>query len=82
MIRIKLKYVFFTVQVFLCYDNPAAHPFISAAEKEYLLKELGQLERDKNQSATPWREILASKPAWALVMAYVLNEHFLAVLEI
>lgn len=55
----------------LCYNNPASHPFISSAEKEYLLKELGQLERDKNQHATPWRDILSNKAVLALIVAWV-----------
>lgn len=34
-------------------------------------KELGQLERDKNMKAVPWRQILSSPAVIALIFAQV-----------
>lgn len=55
----------------ICYSDPESHPFISDKEKDYLKKELGQLERDKTLPPTPWRAILTSVPMMALVCAQV-----------
>lgn len=70
------------LQVIFCYSNPASHPFISAGEKEYLMRELGQLEQNEHKQPTPWRDILTSKPVWALILSYVSRpscNHFLTV---
>lgn len=63
-------------QVLICYSDPESHPFISDKEKAYLQKSLGQLERDPNMPATPWRAILTSVPMIALVCAQVNNDCF------
>lgn len=55
----------------LCTSNPMNHPFITEKEKEYLKKEIGQLERSKKQASTPWRAILTSGPVIALVIVEV-----------
>lgn len=47
------------------------HPFITEKEKEYLKKEIGQLERSKKQAPTPWKAILTSGPVIALVLVEV-----------
>lgn len=59
----------------LCYSDPESHPFISDKEKDFLKKELGQLERDKTLPPTPWRAILTSIPMMALVCAQVNQFH-------
>lgn len=56
---------------FLCYKDPKSYPFITEKEKEYLLKELKKLERDKTLPSTPWKSILTSVPMIALVVAQV-----------
>lgn len=58
-------------QILLCSDSPACHPLIKEDEKEHILAKLGQLERKKDQSATPWGEILTSKPVMAFILALV-----------
>ena len=55
----------------VCTDTPDSHPFISDAEKDYLLKEVGQVGGTKNAKVTPWREILTSGPVIALTVACV-----------
>lgn len=55
----------------ICYKDPESHPFVSDEEKEHLRKELGQLERNKNIKAVPWRQILTSPAVIALIFAQV-----------
>ncbi|KAJ6646401.1 putative inorganic phosphate cotransporter [Pseudolycoriella hygida] len=55
----------------ICYSDPESHPFISDKEKDFLKKELGQLERDKTLPPTPWKAILTSVPMMALVCAQI-----------
>jgi MFS transporter, ACS family, solute carrier family 17 (sodium-dependent inorganic phosphate cotransporter), other len=55
----------------LCYSDPESHPFISDKEKEYLMQELGSLERDKTLPPTPYRLIFSSAPMLALICAQV-----------
>lgn len=62
---------FFIYKMVLCTSNPMNHPFITEKEKEYLKKEIGQLERSKKQAPTPWKAILTSGPVIALVLIEV-----------
>lgn len=66
------------LQVYFCYETPASHPFITVEERDYLQQELGQLERDKEQSSTPWKDILTSKAVLAFVLGMVSTrlEHY------
>lgn len=64
----------FFIQTFLCYNDPASHPFISIEESDYLEKELGQLKRHDNLPPTPWMDILTSRPIIALIISQVLND--------
>lgn len=64
-------YVSIDWQTILCASNPNAHPNITEAEKEYLQREIGQLEREKNLKAVPWREMCTSKPVIALFLSLV-----------
>lgn len=58
-------------QMFLCANSPNVHPCISETEKQYLQKEIGQLERDRNLKTVPWRAICTSKPVIALLLSIV-----------
>lgn len=62
------------LQVILCYSTPAAHPFISEKEKEYLIKHIGQLERSETQGGTPWRILLTSTPVLALILCAIAHD--------
>lgn len=66
----KLKFIII-FQCLICYSDPESHPFISDEEKEFLRKELGQLERNKDLPPTPWLAIFTSVPMMALVAAQV-----------
>lgn len=59
------------MQQLICYSNPESHPFIKDEEKEYLRKELGVLERNKDLPPTPWKAIFTSVPMLALIAAQV-----------
>lgn len=54
----------------LCYSDPFTHPFISDKEKEYLRKEVGQLER-KSLPPPPFKAILTSPALLSLMCAQV-----------
>jgi len=53
----------------LCYDSPATHPRISAAERRYWETTIGSTDLESHPP-TPWREILTSVPVWALAVAF------------
>ncbi|CRK93649.1 CLUMA_CG007178, isoform A [Clunio marinus] len=63
--------VWFICFEFLCYSDPKSHPFITNKEKNYLLREMKQLERDKRLNKTPWKAILTSVPMIALVITQI-----------
>ncbi|KAJ6644335.1 Sialin [Pseudolycoriella hygida] len=69
-----LAIVWFCVFCVFCFDSPSHHPYISTAERNYLLQELGQLRRHENQSTTPWRDMFTSKPVWALIIAKICGD--------
>ncbi|KAG4078473.1 hypothetical protein HA402_009185 [Bradysia odoriphaga] len=66
-----LALVWVVIFMFICYSDPESHPFITDKEKDFLKKELGQLERDKTLPPTPWKAILTSVPMMALVCAQI-----------
>lgn len=71
---IKLSQIIFETHVFqtlICYSDPGSHPFIKDSEKEYLKRELGQLERDNTLPSTPWLMIITSAPMLALICAQI-----------
>ncbi|KAK6631155.1 hypothetical protein RUM43_014251 [Polyplax serrata] len=57
----------------LIYDSPKEHPRLSESERKYLEEALGNsvtLSTVRNKrSGHPWREIMQSKPFWAVLMA-------------
>ncbi|XP_075225441.1 putative inorganic phosphate cotransporter isoform X2 [Lycorma delicatula] len=64
--------VWFLVWQFTCYSDPASHPFISEAEKNFLLSQsVGQLKKREDLPPTPWKSILTSVPLWGLIIAQI-----------
>lgn len=63
--------MFSIFQTFICYNDPASHPYISKEESDYLKAEMGQLKRNDDLPATPWKSILTSMPVIAYVIAQV-----------
>ncbi|KAL1117414.1 hypothetical protein AAG570_004740 [Ranatra chinensis] len=56
---------------FLCYSDPASHPYISQQEREYLSQTIGCLKRKKEQAPTPWKSLALSLPLWGLVIGQI-----------
>ncbi|XP_034252695.1 putative inorganic phosphate cotransporter [Thrips palmi] len=50
----------------LCYDSPAAHPYITSSESKYLQDKLSH-KHGKGSGPVPWKAILTSLPLWGLV---------------
>jgi len=63
--------LWFVIFTLTCYSDPESHPYISEKEKDYLRKELGRLERDKNLPPTPWLAIMTNAPMLALICAQI-----------
>lgn len=63
--------VWFLIFIVLCYSDPASHPFIKQSEKEYLMREMGSIERKTDLPPTPWMRILTNAPMIALVFAQI-----------
>ncbi|CAG5031645.1 unnamed protein product [Parnassius apollo] len=53
----------------LCYSTPDSHPYISKKELNYLKKSVTTAENKAAKDPVPWKAILRSAPAWALVWA-------------
>ncbi|XP_025084632.1 sialin-like [Pomacea canaliculata] len=49
-------------------DTPTKHKWISEAEKNYILRSIGETPEDKEILPTPWRAILTSAPVWACII--------------
>ena len=64
------------MQFLLCYSDPKSHPFISDKEKDYLQREMGQMQMTKHKTTLPWKSFLTSVPVWSLVMAQVSKRFF------
>uniref|UniRef100_A0A1B6F2P7 Putative inorganic phosphate cotransporter n=1 Tax=Cuerna arida TaxID=1464854 RepID=A0A1B6F2P7_9HEMI len=52
-------------------NSPEAHPFISAAERQFIQRSLPSTARDDVKMAIPWRDILTSGPVWAATLAHI-----------
>ena len=75
-----ISVIWFLVWIFLCYNTPKDHPFISEKEVMYLNEHMGD-HVSKENSEVPWRYILTSKPLWAVVIALLgHNSSMLAIL--
>jgi ACS family sodium-dependent inorganic phosphate cotransporter len=62
--------VWFLLWIFLCYNNPREHPFISEEEAKYLDERMSE-HTHKKPPPVPWRHILRSAPLWALIAAQI-----------
>ncbi|CAB0013976.1 unnamed protein product [Nesidiocoris tenuis] len=60
--------IWYVLWCILCYKDPSSHPFISAAELEYLKESIGQTARRHDLGGTPWIAILTSAPVWATIV--------------
>ena len=61
-----LSVLWFVFWIFLCYNSPKEHPFISESEAKELNKKLSQ-HTHSDVPPVPWRHLLTSLPFWALV---------------
>uniref|UniRef100_A0A8D9FD42 Sialin n=1 Tax=Cacopsylla melanoneura TaxID=428564 RepID=A0A8D9FD42_9HEMI len=66
-----LGVLWFVAWCFLCYNDPASHPYISQKEKDYLADTIGCLARNKNLAPTPWRQMATSVPLLGLILAQI-----------
>ncbi|XP_069685198.1 putative inorganic phosphate cotransporter isoform X2 [Periplaneta americana] len=65
-----LGVVWFIVWIFVGYNDPQSHPFISDEEKMFLEKTIESLNRSETPP-TPWRAIFTSIPLWGLIFAQI-----------
>ncbi|XP_055916913.1 putative inorganic phosphate cotransporter isoform X2 [Eupeodes corollae] len=63
--------IWFLIFTVLCYSDPGSHPFIKQSEKEYLIREMGSIDRKTDLPPTPWRKILTNAPMIALIFAQI-----------
>ncbi|KAL5279702.1 hypothetical protein ACFFRR_003980 [Megaselia abdita] len=63
--------VWFIIFTPLCYSDPDSHPFIKEKEKNYLKREMGSIERNRNLPPTPWLAIMTNAPMIALIFAQI-----------
>ncbi|KAK0405400.1 hypothetical protein QR680_017971 [Steinernema hermaphroditum] len=59
--------------------KPESNRWISEAEKEYLLKEIGHTSQPRPKKSIPWRKAMRSKPLWAVVFAWFSFGSFVAI---
>ncbi|CAK1547117.1 unnamed protein product [Leptosia nina] len=63
--------LWFLLWSILCYSSPDTHPFISDGEYKYLSETITGSENKSTRDPIPWKAILRSAPAWALLFAAV-----------
>ncbi|XP_055920216.1 putative inorganic phosphate cotransporter isoform X2 [Eupeodes corollae] len=63
--------IWFLVFTVLCYSDPGSHPFIKQSEKEYLIREMGSIDRKTDLPPTPWKKIITNAPMLALISAQI-----------
>ncbi|CAH4029407.1 unnamed protein product [Pieris brassicae] len=63
--------LWFVLWSLLCYSTPNSHPYITKKELNYLNKNVTTAESSNAKDPVPWKAILRSVPAWALVWAAV-----------
>ena len=61
--------VWFILWIFLVYESPELHPFISEKEKMFILENDGGL-KVKDKFSVPYKEILTSCPVYALILTH------------
>ncbi|CAB0004837.1 unnamed protein product [Nesidiocoris tenuis] len=65
-----LGVLWYVLWLFLCYNDPASHPYISEKEKDYLAETLGGIKR-KEHLRVPWMAMATSLPLWALIIGQI-----------
>ncbi|GBP75066.1 Putative inorganic phosphate cotransporter [Eumeta japonica] len=63
--------IWFILWSLFCYSTPDSHPYISKKELDYLDREVIRAENKSKKDPVPWKAILRSPPAWALVWASI-----------
>lgn len=63
------KFSHLEFQFFFCSKDPESNQFITQKERNYLQREIGNLERDINLPSTPFKKILTSIPVWAIIIS-------------
>ncbi|CAH2106482.1 unnamed protein product [Euphydryas editha] len=61
----------FTLWSLLCYSEPNEHPFISKKELQYLNQILPRAKESNKRDPVPWKAIIRSPPAWAMLACNV-----------
>ncbi|PNF31193.1 putative inorganic phosphate cotransporter [Cryptotermes secundus] len=62
-----LGVVWFMVWLFVVYDTPALHPYISIQEKNHIISQVGDNHLEEGRSI-PWKSILTCVPLWAILV--------------
>ena len=54
------------LMILLNSDSPSTHKFISVTERDYIVESIGEIG-SPNQTRTPWKKMLTSKPTLAVI---------------
>ncbi|OQV16045.1 Sialin [Hypsibius exemplaris] len=63
-----LGLIFVVPWMLLVHDSPEHHPSISGEEKSYIISSIGAPAMGSRASKVPWRQVLKSRPYWALII--------------
>ncbi|XP_055688604.1 sialin-like isoform X2 [Lutzomyia longipalpis] len=63
-----LSFLWYIVWIFVVKASPEVDPFITDAEKRYILSSLGDSKKGKD-IVHPWKDIFTSAPVWAIIVA-------------
>ncbi|XP_042856150.1 sialin-like [Penaeus japonicus] len=55
------------------HETPAAHPWISKEERDYILEGIREGTAGKKPSRVPWKQMLASLSFWAIIVSHIGN---------
>lgn len=61
--------VWYFLWLLLVKESPEVDPYISIAEKQYILDSLGRIENQKTKLTVPWSSIFTSPAVWAIAAA-------------
>ncbi|XP_058793477.1 sialin-like [Phymastichus coffea] len=62
--------IWYIFWLFLCYNSPQVHPFVTEKEMKYLKESMNEHTR-VNPPTLPWRQIIVSKPVWAVAIGTI-----------
>ena len=63
--------IFSFLWIFLIFDSPDNHPRISEEERIFLTKDMGTSKTSTKLPTPPYKEIVTSKPVWALIVTFI-----------